>query len=224
MRRAIIIMAKVPIPGTVKTRLQSILSPAQCAALATAFLQDTLEKSVKICKDIILAYSPDNQRELLENLITPGSVLLPQKGENLGERMSDALNFAFRNNSAVVMIGTDSPTFPAEYLARAFAVLEKNAEIVLGKSKDGGFYLIGLRRSMPNILEKITWSTPRVFEEITGNIKSSGIEKLHLLPEHYDVDTPEDFRILKKEIFADRHSQKLAARTYQWFLANRAAI
>jgi glycosyltransferase A (GT-A) superfamily protein (DUF2064 family) len=73
-------------------------------------------------------------------LITPGSVLLPQKGENLGERMSDALNFAFRNNSAVVMIGTDSPTFPAEYLARAFAVLEKNAEIVLGKSKDGGFY------------------------------------------------------------------------------------
>jgi uncharacterized protein len=226
MNRAIIIMAKVPRAGTVKTRLQSVLPPEKCAELAAAFLQDTLEKAKTVCKNIILAYSPAGQSRHLAGMISPEIILIEQTGENLGERMFNAFEFVFNKNSeaAVVMIGTDSPTFPPESLAQAFEALEKDAEIVLGKSKDGGFYLIGLRRIMPGIFDEIAWSSPRVFERITENIKDSGSEKLKLIPEHYDVDTPDDFLTMRNEIFGDEALQKLAGKTYEWLAANKDLI
>jgi rSAM/selenodomain-associated transferase 1 len=213
-------MAKVPLAGTVKTRLHSMLSPEDCAALARAFLDDTIKKAETICKNIFLAYSPAGQSNLLEDLISPEISLIEQTGANLGEKMANAFEFAFRENAAVVMIGTDSPTFPAARLAEAFEALEKDSEIVLGKSTDGGFYLIGLRELLPKLFDRIEWSTPRVFEQITRNIKNSGIEKLKLLPEHYDVDTPPDFLMMKDEILGDEALQKLAAKTYRWLSAN----
>lgn len=222
MKRAIIIMAKIPTPGTVKTRLQSILSPEKCAELAEAFLLDTLKKSETICKNIILAYSPVSERRFQEEMFSPGIILIEQKGNNLGERITNAFDFAFRENSTVVMIGTDSPTFPARYIAQAFAALETQAEIVLGKSADGGFYMIGLRRKpLPEIFDGVEWSSSLVFEQILKNIKSAGIEKLKLIPEHYDVDTPEDFLMLKKEISGSENLQKLAEKTYRWLVSNR---
>jgi uncharacterized protein len=220
MKRAIIIMAKVPLAGTVKTRLETILPPEKCSELAAAFLDDTIKKAKTVCKNIILAYSPAGQSNLLEDLISPEIGLTEQIGANLGERMFNAFEFAFAENSAVVMIGTDSPTFPAGYLAEGFEALEKDSEIVLGKSRDGGFYLIGLRNSIPKLFDEIAWSTPRVFEQITRNIKNLGIERLKLLPEHYDVDTPQDFQMMKDEIFGDETLQKLAAKTYAWLSAN----
>jgi rSAM/selenodomain-associated transferase 1 len=220
MNRAVIIMAKVPVVGTVKTRLQSVFSPEKCAELAAAFLLDSVKKAKTVCENVILAYSPDSQRKLLESIISDEIILVEQKGENLGEKMSNAFEFAFSENTAVVMIGTDSPTFPADYITKAFEALEKDSEIVLGKAKDGGFYLIGLRKSIPKLFDEIAWSTPVVFEQISGNIKNLGIAKLKLIPEHYDVDTPVDFLMMKTEILGDKNSQKSAEKTYQWLLVN----
>lgn len=219
MKRAIIIMAKAPVAGTVKTRLHSILAPEKCASIACAFLQDSIKKAQTVCKNIILAYAPAAQSRFLEEIISPEIILIEQKGANLGERMANAFDTAFRENLAVVMTGTDSPTFPAEYISKAFEFLEKGAQIVLGKSKDGGFYLIGLQKPMPEIFERIEWSTPMVFEQITKNIKSAGIA-LKLLPEHYDVDTPDDFTMMKDEILGDETLQKVADKTYEWLLEN----
>lgn len=224
MKRAIIIMAKIPAAGAVKTRLHSILPPEKCAALAAAFLEDTLTKAATVCKNIILAYSPASERVIPENTL-PGEIfLLEQKGANLGKRMANAFDFAFRENAAVVMIGTDSPTFPAEYLVEAFAALEKDSEIVLGKSTDGGFYLIGLRKRFPEIFARVEWSTPQVFTQITKNIENSGVENLYLLPAHYDVDEPEDFLMLKNELLADKNLQRLAGKTHRWLTENREII
>jgi glycosyltransferase A (GT-A) superfamily protein (DUF2064 family) len=122
------------------------------------------------------------------------------------------------------MIGTDSPTFPAEYLDEAFAALEKDSNIVLGKSTDGGFYLIGLRNLWPEIFDRVEWSTPRVFAQVTENIKARGIATTHLLPAHYDVDEPADFRMLRNELAADRNLQKLAKKTHQWLIENNGTI
>src|SRR5215213_8810701 len=224
MKRAIIIMAKVPLAGTVKTRLETVLPPEKCSELAAAFLADSIKKAETVCKNIILAYSPAGQSNLLEDLISPEIGLTEQTGANLGEKMFNAFELAFAENSAVVMIGTDSPTFPAGYLAEAFAALEKDSEIVLGKSRDGGFYLIGLRNSIPNLFDEIAWSTPRVFEQMTRNIKKLGIERLKLMPEHYDVDTPDDFLMMKDEIFGNETLQKLAGKTYEWLSANTEII
>lgn len=222
MKRAIIIMAKVPLAGTVKTRLASVLPPEKCAALAAAFLQDTLKKAETVCKNVILAYSPAGQSRLLEDLISSEITLVEQKGADLGEKMRNAFEFVFDENpdSAAVMIGTDSPTFPAAHLERALAALEDGAEIVLGKSKDGGFYLIGLRRPVPKLFDGIAWSSPLVFEQITGNVENCGIENLKLVPEHYDVDTPHDLLMMKDEIFGDESLQDLAEKTHRWLLEN----
>ncbi len=219
-------MAKVPLAGTVKTRLQSILSPEKCAELALAFLQDTLKKAETVCKNVILAYSPAGQSSYFRGIVSPKITLVEQKGENLGEKMANAFEFAFSEDpdSAVVMIGTDSPTFPDDYLARAFSALETNAEIVLGKSKDGGFYLIGLRKPVPELFAEIAWSSPLVFEQMTENIKSLEIEKLKLMPEHYDVDTPDDLLMMKDEILGDESLQKSAEKTFQWLMNNREII
>ncbi len=221
MKPAIIIMAKVPLAGTVKTRLQAILTAEKCAGLAVAFLADTLEKARTVCRNIILAYAPAGQKSVLKNMVSPETVLIGQTGANLGEKMERAFAHAFREYSPVVMIGTDSPTFPARYLSEAIGALEKNAEIVLGKSKDGGFYLIGLRNLIPNLFDSIEWSTPHVFEQIMRNIRNLGIEKLYLLPEHYDVDTPADFQQLTEEIFGDENARRAARKTYGWLLANK---
>src|SRR5215203_3644483 len=110
MKSTIIIMAKLPTAGTVKTRLHSVFSPEKCAALARAFLLDTIAKAQTVCKNVILAYAPAGERELLENMVSPRIVLVEQIGENLGERMAQAFEFACAADSAVVMIGTDSTT------------------------------------------------------------------------------------------------------------------
>jgi uncharacterized protein len=213
-------MAKVPLVGTVKTRLQSVLPPEKRSELAAAFLEDTIKKAETACKNIILAYTPAGQSNLLESIVSPEIALVEQTGENLGEKMFNAFEFALAENSPVVMIGTDSPIFPADYILKAFEALEKDSEIALGKSRDGGFYLIGLRNSIPKLFDEVAWSTALVFEQITRNIKSLGIEKLKLMPEHYDVDTPDDLLRMKNEIFGDETLQKLARKTYEWLSAN----
>ena len=221
MKPAIIIMAKVPLAGTVKTRLQAILTAEKCAELSKAFLEDTLAKAQTVCRNIILAYAPAGEGELLEKMISPEIVLIEQTGASLGEKMERAFEYAFNQHSPVVMIGTDSPTFPARYLSEALEALEKTAEIVLGKSTDGGFYLIGLRKIIPNLFDRIAWSTPLVYEQLTSNLKNPGAENLYLLPEHYDVDTPADFQQLTEEIFGDENARRAARKTYGWLLANK---
>lgn len=216
MKRAIIIMAKVPTAGTVKTRLEPFLSPAQCASLARAFLRDAETKARSVCDRTILAFSPADQIEALKNITHSKNLLVKQTGENLGERMSDAFEFAFAHDSdAVVMIGTDSPTFPPEFIVEAFAALERDADIALGRSADGGFYLIGLGRSHPEIYENVCWSTASVFEQTAANAERLGL-RLFRLPDWYDVDTPEDFSTLQHEMLAEEKARRIAPETFRW--------
>ncbi len=222
MKRALIIMAKVPVIGTVKTRLQPFLSPDECAELAAAFLRDAENKAKIVCENTILAYSPADEREVLENILQFKNTLVEQTGADLGARMANAFEFAFarEKDSAVVMIGTDSPTFPAEFIELAFKFLEKDADAVLGKSADGGFYLIGLRRFAPPLFENIEWSVPTVFEQMTANLLRFKFDNLRLVPDWYDVDTPDDLNRLRDEILNDVKAQKRAAQTYRWILSN----
>ncbi len=222
MKRAIIIMAKVPVSGTVKTRLQPFLSPDECAALAAAFLRDAENKAKTVCENTILAYSPASERAILENILQSENTFLEQTGADLGARMANAFEFAFarEKDSTVVMIGTDSPTFPAEFIKRAFEFLEKDADAVLGKSADGGFYLIGLRRFAPRLFDNIAWSVSTVYEQMTANLSRLKFDNLRLVPDWYDVDTPDDFLLLRDEIFKDEEAKKRAPQTYRWLVSN----
>ena len=221
MKRTIIIMAKVPRAGNVKTRLQPFLSPEQCGALAEVFLSDTINKTRNVCDELIIAYTPAREKNYFADLTGENLTLIEQNGADLGERMINAFEFAFGINSdaKVVMIGTDSPTFPAEFIEQAFDALELNSETVLGKSEDGGFYLIGLRKNLPRLFDNIEWSSSLVFDQITRNIKNLKIE-LKLIPDWYDVDIPNDLWRLRDEISSSERIQKLTAQTYQWLISN----
>lgn len=213
-------MAKVPIAGTVKTRLQPFLSSVKCAELATAFLQDAETKAKNVCENTILAYTPANKKNVLENTLRRENTLVEQIGATLGERMTNAFEFAFAQDSAaVLMIGTDSPTVPAAHLEQAFESLERDADVVLGRTADGGFYAIGLRKNQPHLFENVAWSSAEVFRQTAGNIARLKL-CLAQIPESFDVDTPPDLIALRDEMLADATMRRHAPQTYKWLRSN----
>jgi uncharacterized protein len=216
MKRAIIIMTKIPRAGNVKTRLQPYLSPEQSAELATAFLQDAEEKARKVCDKTIIAFAPPDEKNVLLNLISSENIFVAQNGKDLGERMFNAFEFAFENDSdSVIMIGTDSPSFPAEFIEQAFEFLE-NSDAVLGESEDGGYYLIGLKTLRKEIFENVEWSSPETFVQTVRNIEKCGLD-LSFVPKWHDVDFPEDLKRLKKEL---NEKPELAPKTTKWLKEN----
>lgn len=211
MKHSIIIMAKIPRAGNVKTRLQPFLSPEQCAEISEAFLADAMGKTQNAADELIIAFSPPSERDYFTKFENKFR-FVEQKGANLGEKMLNAFQFAFLNNpDAVVMIGTDSPTFPPEFVRQAFVYL-KNTDAVLGKTEDGGFYLIGLRVLQKEIFENVEWSSAQTFEQTAQNIKNLGL-KFSLLPVWYDVDFPEDLARLEKDLM---ENSTIAPISFKW--------
>lgn len=193
-------MTKVPQAGEVKTRLQPFLTAQQSAEISICFLQDAEQKAKTVEQNLIIAFSPIEKKNLLIDILQTKPILVEQKGANLGERMFHAFEFAFFHDSdAVIMIGTDSPTFPAEFIERAFIFLETKTDAVLGRTEDGGFYLIGLRKLDKKIFENVEWSSPKTFEQTKRNIENLNLS-LSEIPVWYDVDTPEDLKKLEKEL------------------------
>ena len=171
MKKAIIIMAKVPEAGKVKTRLQPFLTPEQSASLSVAFLQDAEIKAKSIVENVIVAVSPFDKKGGLQNILQHPNTLIEQKGESLGDKMLNAFKFVFESGiDSTVMIGTDSPTFPKESIEQAFEFLESETDIVLGKTEDGGFYLIGLRMLDKRIFENVSWSSAKTCEQVKQNV------------------------------------------------------
>ncbi len=215
MKKAIIIMAKVPEAGKVKTRLQPFLTPGQSADISIAFLQDAENKAKTIEKNLIVAVSPFEKRNKLNEILQHQPVLIEQTGENLGEKMLNAFKFAFEDRSdAVVMFGTDSPTFPADFIEQAFEFLELETDVVLGKTEDGGFYLIGLRILDARIFENVAWSSTETFEKVRQNIMDINLH-LREVPVWYDVDEKEDLERLRKELSNNKNAQRRAAKTFK---------
>lgn len=214
MNRSIIIMTKIPAAGNVKTRLQPFLASEECAALAEAFFQDAYKKAKSVCENVILAYSPPVEPDVLKNFLPPQSVYVEQTGNDLGARMSNAFKFAFEKKfDSVVMIGTDIPTFPSDFIEKAFEFLETNSDVVLGRTEDGGFYLIGLKKLQKEIFENVAWSSPKTFGQVYKNIEKLNLH-LREVPGWYDVDEPEDYKKLREEILHNKNAQRRAPETY----------
>lgn len=216
MKTAIIIMAKVPEAGKVKTRLQPRLSPGQAAKFAECLLQDTIAKTAGRQDHLIIAYTPAGRRGFFDQFSQQKFIYTPQKGSDLGERMFNAFDFAFAQKmDSVVMIGTDSPTFPPEFIDQAFEFLE-NTDAVLGETEDGGYYLIGLKTLIKEIFENVQWSSPETFKQTAENIRKLGLNMARL-PKWYDVDEPEDLERLKIELV---ENSELAPKTAGWMKDN----
>src|SRR5690242_1311726 len=183
---ALIVVAKRPQAGKTKTRLSPPLTPELASALYECFLFDTLDQMRQVCVvQHVIAYldEPDYFRHL-----APDFELIPQEGNDLGERLDHALTYYLsRGYERAVIIDSDSPTLPSTYLSQAFDVLSDGVDVVLGPCNDGGYYLIGIKKPASRLLLEVHMSTPTVTAETIALAKDEGLN-LICLPTWYDVD------------------------------------
>src|SRR5206468_1456031 len=142
-------------------------------------------------------YTPIGAESAYVDILPSNFELLPQRGDGFGERLAFATADLFQCGFAsVCLIDSDSPTVSADVYAEAVAILSKPGDrIVLGPSDDGGYYLIGLKKSRRELFERIDWSTERVFEQTKQRAKELSLE-VSLLPTGYDVDDAATLRRL----------------------------
>lgn len=191
-------MAKAPIAGTVKTRLQPFLSAEEAADLACALLQDQLHHLRALeTADLYVAFTPLQQEAMVQRLAPAPFQLFPQREGDLGARMQNIFAQLFgKGHQAIVLIGADLMPLPLEYFAQAYDYLDgPQPRVVLGPSRDGGYYLVGLNRPMPAMFENMTWSHDQVFTQTVTRLADRGIETRQL-PSWFDVDTPDDLQTL----------------------------
>jgi rSAM/selenodomain-associated transferase 1 len=199
-QRRLLLFTKPAREGRVKTRLIGDLTPAEAAALHTAFLEDLLDRLRGGSFDLRLAWALDPGEPVPAGPF-PG---VRQVGENLGERLFRTLSAAAEEAPAVAALGSDHPTLPLEVVHDAFERLEAGADVVLGPAEDGGYYLIALRAAavVPRLFEGIAWSTDQVFSETVARCRELGL-RVELLPQASDVDTPDDLHRLALRMNGD---------------------
>lgn len=202
---AFAIMAKAPRAGKVKTRLSPPLTLEQSAALNICFLRDTAQNIAQVSatgrSSGLVCYTPVGEEDAFEGLLPNSFQLIPQRGEGFGERLMAAVeDILGAGYGSVCLIDSDSPTVPAEAFRQAALELAKPGDrVVLGPSNDGGYYLIGLKHTHPELFADIHWSTSNVFAETIAAARSIGLETV-TLPLWYDVDDAETLDVLYAEL------------------------
>jgi rSAM/selenodomain-associated transferase 1 len=202
--RVLGLFAKWPTPGAVKTRLSPV-DPAWGARVAEAFLRDSLHRLEAVEARRVLVFAPAQRAADFARLVGTHYELTPQGEGDLGQRLAAFFTQQFEMGAnAVAAVGTDSPTLPIAYVQEAFTALE-SADVVIGPSTDGGYYLIGCRSHHPSLFENVAWSTNRVLAD-TINILNDPQWHLSLLPPWYDVDEADDWEMLRGHLAALRRA------------------
>ncbi|MFZ2096803.1 MAG: TIGR04282 family arsenosugar biosynthesis glycosyltransferase [Anaerolineales bacterium] len=196
---ALLVVAKQPTPGQTKTRLCPPLTHAQAADLYDCFLRDTLDMMRKVPGvQCVIGYLPEDARGYFRQL-APDMGLICQRGRSLGERLDNLLTEILASGSQrAIVMDSDSPTLPVGYISIAFDRLT-DVDVVLGPTRDGGYYLIGMKQPQPHLLRQVQMSTTHVLTDTLALAKDTGLTAF-LLPTWYDVDTIADLNQLDSEI------------------------
>ena len=197
MEPRILVMAKAPVPGVVKTRLR--LLPKDAARLQAAMISDAVEKAASVAP-VAVAASPAGELDSVRRLIPAGTPLFVQPEGDLGRRMLAGASELFEQGAgAVLIIGTDAPTLPAIYLREALRSLADGSDVALTPSEDGGYVLIGMNKSHAALFEGISWSTLEVHQQTLEAARHAGLSVYETSLWH-DVDEPEDLERLRAEL------------------------
>lgn len=191
--RTLILFAKAPVPGYAKTRLIPALGEEGAATLAGKLIERTLNTASQLQDaDIVLCCAPDCSHECFPQLAeTWGVRLQSQVGGDLGQRMTAALDEALQQPGSAVLIGTDCPGLQAGDLETAFAHLEAGCDLVLGRTLDGGYHLIGMKQVYKALFEDMAWSTVEVCGITLQRAQAIGLQ-VRFTATHQDIDQPED--------------------------------
>ena len=190
----LVVVAKAPVPGKVKTRFLPELTLEEAANLYQCFIHDRIKEiSTLDGIDKAIAFTPYNARETFASFTPNGFKLFAQKGKDLGER----LNNIFLENltcgyDAVSIIDSDSPDLTKSIVQESFRILLSNrADVVFGPCHDGDYYLVGMRKPHPELFKGIPWSTETVLRATLEKAEKIDIET-ELLSSWNDLDTFED--------------------------------
>jgi hypothetical protein len=196
----LVLFTRFPVPGKTKTRLIPLLGPHGAADLQRKMTERIFHECQKMQSQnvsCIIHYRGESVREMQNWL--GDQIYSRQTGEDLGENMRQGFLFAAQKGAErILLIGSDIPELSMEILKSGFAELHKEYA-VLGPSRDGGFYAIGLtaiqaRKLLPDLFLDTQWSTSRVFTEIAKRLRDAGCTPM-LLPMLSDIDRPEDLQL-----------------------------
>jgi rSAM/selenodomain-associated transferase 1 len=205
-QRVLGVFAKKPTPGAVKTRLASATSPAFAAEVAEALLLDTLDRLSIVAARRVVAFAPPEATVYFEGIAMGRYLTEPQSEGDLGARMARFFQHQLGVSKRAVLVGTDSPTLPVEFIEDAFERL-KTVDLVLGPATDGGYYLIGCRgRNLLPIFEGVSWGRDTVLKETVMRLPADS--RLELLLPWYDVDTLQDLEMMAGHLKALRRAGK----------------
>lgn len=185
---SLVIFAKYPTPGSVKTRLGNVIGYSLAAELYRIFLNLTFEIGKEsAAKKVSVTYEPPEKADAFMKIIPPQFERFSQCDGNLGQKLFHASETAFRDNACkLIMLGSDSPTLPVKFIDEAFKRLG-HFDLVLGPAEDGGYYLIGMKQTHNALFENIEWSKNSVLQSTVERAKALGLN-YYLLPKWYDVD------------------------------------
>jgi hypothetical protein len=199
----LVLFARAPEPGRVKTRLAPLLTEKGAARLYHAFLEDAAR--AYLAPEIwssVLAAEPDPEHPLLAPLFPPPWRRIAQNGESLGARLRAVFEGEFvRGAAAVLAVGSDHPALPAERLQGAFEEIRRGADAAVIPAEDGGFCAIALssRAASARIFEDIPWSSASVLAVTLQRLAGAGLS-VAILDPAYDVDRPEDIERLRGDL------------------------
>lgn len=195
----LIIFIKYPQAGFVKTRLAKEIGKVKAGLVYRLFVETILARTKDKSFKRIIFYTPTHKRKDVQEWLGSNLYLYPQKGRDLGEKLSGAFEFAFKNGAKrVVVIGTDSPTLNKKVIRAAFERL-RTTPCVLGPSFDGGYYLLGLASFYRQIFQHIEWGSDKVFRQTLESLKKLKI-KFSLLDEDLDIDNINDLMSLRRRL------------------------
>lgn len=190
----LLLFAKAPVAGRVKTRLQPALAAAQSVLLHRLLVEHTLSIVTALRRSAVrleLELWVDQPHPWWQQLQREyPHTLFFQRGASLGERMQHAAQNALGRSPKVVIIGTDCPYINAQYLQQALDGLDRGP-LVIGPAEDGGYVLIALRDARPGLFTGVDWGSDQVLRQTRENIQREGLSWLELASLS-DIDRPED--------------------------------
>lgn len=207
MKKAVICFTRVPQPGKTKTRLMSFLTGEECAALHSAFLKDISAVLAPYDADVFVAYTPEGDHRELRRIFPYAKDFSAQKGGELGEKMHNCLsNVLEMGYQSCVLVGADLPLLSKAHFDSAFSALEK-ADVTLGPTEDGGYYLVGLKKPCAAIFTNQQYSCDSVFLSAVKAAENEGCTVEQALACR-DVDTAEDLYALLEKLSPDSETAK----------------
>ena len=198
IRGAVVVMAKAPREGFVKTRLTGAYPARDVVQLSDCMLRDTLALVQALSRVHVAVMCPSEDVPDIEARLPGGVHVVGQSGNGLAAALVSAFEQFVPDFRRVVAVDSDSPHLPLAILQSAFELLETN-EVVVGPTEDGGYYLVGASAMYPRLFDSAPLGTGNARDALLGNARALGLSVAFTEP-WYDVDVPADLRRLAAEL------------------------